>query len=336
MRVEPIDIDEWDAVLPESGFEVFHAPAALEVLGDHVDGDLRLFAGYKGQQPVGLMPVVVSERLFSTLVFSPPPSMNVPRLGPVLMPNSPKRRKQEKVNRRFTESVLEAIEGETPLELFRMVCNTTYADPRPFRWQDFELGTQFTYQLDLEGEDADTVRANFSKSLRRDIRDAEDLPVSVDRAGLEAARHIYEQTRARYREQDRNFPLSWDYVSDLVSALLAEERARVYVVRDETGAFLTGITVLYSNDAGYFWQGGTRTVHKDVGVNSLVHWRIIEDIITDPPRESITRYDLMGANTERLCRYKSKFGAGLVPYYVVESGGPTMDLAKRTYRALVR
>jgi hypothetical protein len=44
----------------------------------------------------------------------------------------------------------------------------------------------------------------------------------------------------------------------------------------------------------------------------------------------------MGANTERLCQYKSKFGADLVPYYVVESGGRTMDLAKKTYQALVR
>jgi hypothetical protein len=336
MRVEPIEIDEWESVLPDTGFEVFHAPAALEVLGEHVDGDLRLFAGYKGDQPVGLMPVVVAERLFSTLVFSPPPGMSVPRLGPVLMPQSPKRRKQEKVNRRFTVAVLEEIESDSPLELFRMLCNTTYADPRPFRWQDFDLGTQFTYQLDLDGREPESVRSDFSKSLRRDVRDAEGLDVTVERGGRNDARAIYEQTRARYEEQGRNYPLSWAYVSDLVASLLETDRARIYVARDESGQFLTGITVLYSNDAAYFWQGGTRTVHEGVGLNSLLHWRIIEDIVDDPPRESVTTYDLMGANTERLCQYKSKFGAELVPYYVVESGGRTMALAKKTYQALVR
>jgi hypothetical protein len=336
MDVERIGIDEWADALPDTGFEVFHTPAALSTLADHVDGDLRLFAGYKGSQPVALMPVVVSEALFRTVVFSPPPAMNVSRLGPVLMPNSPKRRKRERVNRRFIEAVLEAIDSDAPLELFRMICNTSYADPRPFRWQDFDLATQFTYVLDLEGRASDAVLADFSKSLRREVRDAQDLDVTVERGGVEDARAVYEQTKARYAEQDRAYPLSWEYVSDLVTALAAEDRARVYAARDERDRFLTGITVLYSNDDAYFWQGGTRTIYEGTSVNSLLHWRIIEDVIQDPPRESVSRYDLYGANTERLCRYKSKFGAELVPYYVVESSGPTMALAKKTYEALVR
>lgn len=338
MRVERIDIDEWGDVLPADGFEVFHTPEALGVVADHVDGELRLYGGYKGQQPVALMPVVVRENLFSTVVLSPPPAMGIPRLGPVLMPTSPKRRKREKVNRRFTEAVLDAIDGETPLELFRMECNTTYADPRPYRWQNFDLATKFTYVLDLDGKSSDNVLDSFSKSLRRDVRDAQELDISIEQEGIDGARAVYEQTRDRYEEQDRGFPISWEYVRDLVDAMLAADRARVYVARDENGdgEFLTGITVLYSNDAGYYWQGGSRTVHEGVGLNSLVHWRIIGDIITDPPRESVSRYDLMGANTERLCRYKSKFGAELVPYYVIESSGRTMSLAKKTYQALVR
>jgi hypothetical protein len=336
MRVERIDIDEWTDVLPDEGFEVFHAPTALSVLADHVDGDLRLFAGYKGQHPVGLMPVVVDEGLLRTLVFSPPPGRNVPRMGPVLMPNSPKRRKQEKVNQHFTKAVLEAVEADTPLELFRMVCNTTYADPRPFRWQDFDLTTKFTYVLDLAGRDHEGVLNSFSKSLRRDIRDSADLDVTIQREGVEEAMAVYAQTRDRYQEQGRGFSLPRDYVQELVRELQAVDRARVYTARDATGQLLTGITVLYSNDAGYYWQGGTRTVHDGVSVNSLLHWRIIEDIIEDPPRESVTAYDLMGANTERLCRYKSKFGADLVPYYSIESSGRTMAIAKKTYQALVR
>lgn len=336
MRVERVDRDEWRDALPESGFEVFHTPEALSVLDEHSSGDLRLFAGYKGDHPVGLLPVIVDDGLLRTLVFSPPPGLNVPRLGPVLMPNSPKRRKQESVNQRFVGAVLDAIEGETPLELVRMVCNTTYADPRPFRWQDFDLATKFTYVLDLDGRTSDDVLESFSGSLRRDIRDARDLEISVQCEGVSEALDIYEQTRDRYAEQDRGFSLPRAYVEDLVAELQAVDRARVYTARDETGELLTGITVLYSNDSGYYWQGGTRTVHEGVSVNSLLHWRIVEDIITNPPRESVARYDLMGANTERLCRYKSKFGADLVPYYSIESTGRTMALAKKTYQTLVR
>jgi len=44
----------------------------------------------------------------------------------------------------------------------------------------------------------------------------------------------------------------------------------------------------------------------------------------------------MGANTERICRYKSKFGAELVPYYTLESEGRGMDAAKAAYRLVSR
>ncbi|MFC7137880.1 hypothetical protein ACFQRB_18380 [Halobaculum litoreum] len=51
---------------------------------------------------------------------------------------------------------------------------------------------------------------------------------------------------------------------------------------------------------------------------------------------SVDTYDLMGANTERICRYKSKFGADLVPYYTVESEGAGMKAAKTAYRLMSR
>ena len=63
---------------------------------------------------------------------------------------------------------------------------------------------------------------------------------------------------------------------------------------------------------------------------------MIRDVIDDPPMDSVTSYDLMGANTERLCRYKSKFGATLEPHYVVESTGRSMDVAKRAHSLLAR
>jgi hypothetical protein len=66
----------------------------------------------------------------------------------------------------------------------------------------------------------------------------------------------------------------------------------------------------------------------------LLHWSIISDIAAGDPIESVDKYDLVGANTKRLCEYKAKFGGDLVPYYVVESAGFGMDLAKRAYQVI--
>jgi len=118
-------------------------------------------------------------------------------------------------------------------------------------------------------------------------------------------------------------------VHDLVTAL--DGRCRVYVARDGDGEYLTGLIVLYSNDAAYYWEGGSRATYDDVSVNSLLHWAIIRDIVDDAALESVDRYDLVGANTRRLCRYKAKFSPSLVPYYIVESDSKAMDVAKTAY-----
>ena len=332
MRIERLTLTDWAEALPASGFEPFHTPEALAVLDDHASGRLHLFAGYNGQHPVALLPLFVQRRAVGSMVTSPPPGFSVPRLGPILMPASPKPSKVERLNRRFAEGIVDELSLDDSRTLFRVIGNTAYTDPRPYRWADFEVETAFTYRLAVDNHSADELLSNCSKSLRREIRDVRGLDVTVEQAGLAGTKSIYDQTAERYAQQDEPFGLSWPYVRDLVSAL--DNRARSYVVRDPDGEFLSGITVLYSNDAAYFWQGGARGEYNGTTVNSFLHWRIVEDLIDEPPVDSIAAYDLMGANTDRLCKYKSKFGASLVPYYTIESNGPQMALAKRAYRAI--
>lgn len=334
MNVEEIDLDAWEAALPRSGFEVFHTPAALSVLGAHTTGTLRLFCGYNGDNPVGLFPLVEQTNALGTALVSPVPSMGFHRLGPLVMPASPKQRKREKLNRSFVSQVLERVGAADSRTLLRVICPLSYADPRPFDWEGFDVTTAFTYTLDTGDATLDDLLAEASSSLRRELRNARESDVSIAIEGSAAARQIYEQTSERYAEQDQEFSLDWEFVQDLTTALADRDRCRVYVARTPTGEFLSGVTVLYSNDTAYFWQGGARATHEGAAVNSLLHWSILEDIIEDPPRETVTRYDLMGGNTERLSRYKSKFGADLVPYYVTESNGTQMALAKRAYRLL--
>lgn len=333
MNIEQLTLDEWERHLPNGGFEAFHTPEALEVMDEHLQGDLRLYGGFKGEQPIGLLPVFVRQRSIGRAILSPPPSTGTPHLGPIVMSNSPKRRKVEQVNRRFVEAVLGELSVPSSRTLLRLVCAPSYADPRPFRWAGMDVRADFTYHLDV-ADDPEEMLRSFSKSLRREIRDLgdADLTVAVEDDGLEAAAQVYDDIAARYAEQEESFPLTREYVLDLVDAL--GDRCRVYVARDGDGTYLTGVIVVYSNDAAYYWEGGARATYEDSSVNSLLHWAVIRDIAVDPDLESVSRYDMVGANTRRLCDYKAKFSPDLVPYYVVESGGPAMDLAKTAYGLL--
>lgn len=92
--------------------------------------------------------------------------------------------------------------------------------------------------------------------------------------------------------------------------------------------------ILFSNNLAYYWQGGVSTSYENVSVNNLLHRVILEDLLTDSALDSVTGYDLVGANTERLCDYKGKSNGDIRSYYIVESSSSEMALAKATYAKL--
>jgi len=332
MNVERLSVPEWNQALPDSGFSVFHTTDALGVIDAYTAGELSLFAATKGTQVVGLLPVFLRDTVIGKAAFSPPPGMGIPQLGPLLMPNSPKRRKQESVNKRFIRGVLDELELPAGRSLLRLICPPDYSDPRPFLWNEYDLETSFTYVVDVASHTEDSLLSSFSRDLRKDVRDGSEKEITLTVEGGAAARRVYRDVAERYTEQGEQPPLTGgaDYVADLVESL--GERARVYVARDGAGTYLSGIVVLYSNDVAMFWQGGVRTPDVNGSTNGLIHWNILTDLLDDDPIESVTGYDLVGANTERLCGYKAKFGGDLVPYYTIESAGAGMTVAKRAYQ----
>ncbi|MFP8954766.1 GNAT family N-acetyltransferase [Natrialbaceae archaeon A-arb3/5] len=332
MDVKRIDLDEWDDALPSSGYELFHDPTALAVLDDHTDAELRLYGAYKGQQSVGLMPVFVGERSVGKTVFSPPVSLGVPRLGPIIDPNSPKPRKAERINQELTAAVIDDLEAGNRSTLFRTTCSLEYTDPRPYAWQDFSVKPKFTYVVDVAGcDDLEDAMAGFSKSLRNEMRRFDEVDLSIETEGIDAALRIYEDVVDQYEEYDDTAPMSRPFLRDLLSAL-DDEQYRVYVARAPDGTYKSGIISLFSDDLAYYWQGGVTATYDHVSVNNLLHRAILEDLVSDPELESVTGYDLVGANTERLCEYKGKFNGDLRPYYVVESSGLEMSIAKSAYQ----
>jgi len=331
MDVTRIGLEAWREALPATGYEVFHDPDALAVLDDHTDAEVQLYGAYKGEQAVGLLPVFVSERPIGRTVLSPPTSFSVPRLGPIISPNSPKRHKRERINQELAEAVIETLGLDTRTTLFRMSCPIGYTDPRPYAWQDLSVTPRFTYVIDLEDAPVESVVQRFSKSLRREMRKRDDLDLSIETEGIDAAMRVYEDVVAQYHAYDDPAPLSRAFLWDLLESL-DDDRWRVYVARTPDGEYKSGVITLYGPDLAYFWQGGVTASYDGISVNSLLHYAILEDIGTDPELESVTGYDLVGANTERLCEYKAKFNSDLRQYYVVESSGLEMSVAKSAYQ----
>lgn len=332
LHIEQLTLDDWDDTLPSSGVEVFHSSAVLDAIDQQFDGEMHLFGAYKGEQPVALFPTFERKNALGRVIVSPPPSMGIPYIGPVMMPNSPKQTAYESVNKESAALVMDELGVRSNRAFVRIICAPSYVDPRPFDWAGFAVAPAFTYRIDVGSQSLDEVQAQFSSSLRKEIRKAQTFDVTVRDEGVEGARLVYDDVISRYDEQDEAFGMPWEFLESVVSGL--GDRCRVYVARGPDGEYLSGMVVPFSNDVGYYWIGGARASYEGVSINNLIHWTVLEDIKTDDALSSVTKYDLVGANTERLCDYKAKFGGELVPYYTVESAGVGMNLAKRTYQLL--
>lgn len=331
IEVQQADADalaSWDQWLAQSeAGTFFHQIDVLDVLNKHAETTLHHLVGFKGNQPVGALPVFELSKGPFTFVLSPPPKLGVPALGPVLFDaDQLKRHTLEKRNRRFIDGCVDWINSNISPNYTRIVSEPAYHDPRPFAWNGFDMTPYHTYHVDLTAGES-VVMDRFKKSLRSDIRRSQDEDYTVRRGDKHDARWIINKVEERYEAQGEAFTITPSYIDDLLHAV-GLDQLPVYV-GELNGERISGILSPRFDSTMYYWQGGGR---PDVSfpMNDLIHWQLIQDGID----EGYAVYDLVGANTRRLCEYKSKFGPSLRTYYELEAGSTATTLLTKLYKRL--
>ncbi len=324
-RASADTLDRWDDLARASSEGTpFHRRAALRVLTDHSDTALYPLVGYKGEEPVGLFPVFAYSMAGATAAFSPPPNLRVPYLGPVLCNfEKLKQRRAEKRHRRFVGAALDWVDDVVDPRYVHVRTDPSHPDPRPFLWNGFDATPRHTYRVDLS-LGPETLLERFSGDARRNV-DVENDGVTVRLGGRDEAAAIFDQVRARYAEQDEQFGVSTSFATDLYDEL-DDEHVRPYVCTVD-GEFVGGILTLWDETTVYGWQGGVKT-DADVPLNDMLDWHVMREAM-DGGRST---YDLVGANTPRLCEYKSKFAPDVCTYHSLERAGLSAKAAVGLYR----
>ena len=305
----------------------FHQPAFLEVLERHSGAELHLLVGRDEFGPVGLFPVFERTVGPVTAAFSPPPGMGMYQLGPMLFEDDDfdpalDLVRWEARNRRFVDTCIEWISEAVDPSYLHVRTHPEFTDPRPFRWNDFELHSRFTYSVDLD-RPADELLMAFSSDARRNVRECEDA-CSVEVDNVEAIEWILARVEERYAAQGKSFSVDPAFVADLYESL-PDGQVRPYVCEVD-GQRRGGMVAFEFADTIYRWQGGVKP-DTELAVNDFLDWTIMQDA----RERGVERYDLVGANTARLCEYKAKFDPSLVHYCTAVGGTPLM----RTLAGLV-
>lgn len=330
-RVTRAEFDTWDRCVDRSPeATVFHRSGVLAQLADHVGATLHPLVGYKGQEPVGLLPLFEVEKGPVRAVFSPPPATWVEYLGPARL-NVAKlsRRKAERRHQRFVDGCLEYVDETIDPVLTRIETSTRYDDVRPFQWADFTTATSYTYVVELTDE-ADMLE-RFSSDARSNVRGDYDTECTIEQEDRYGLHRIVDQVERRYREQDTPVTLPSQLLDGLYDALSPDE-LRPYVCRVD-GEFVGGIIVVADETTAYRWIGGVRPdVDVSLPVNDLLDWHVMTDVLAD----GRDYYDLVGAGAERINEYKAKFDPTLQTFYRIQSNPLLLEAASATYERVQR
>jgi hypothetical protein len=327
-RADDIEPETWNSYVERSATSgIFHQHEALETIADHTGADLVRLLGRKGQEPVGLLPAFVLSKGPFRAVFSPPPNLRVSYLGPAFLNMGKlKRRKAERRRRRFVDGCFDWLAEEVGHRYLHLRTTSRYADVRPFQWNGCSVTQSHTYVVDLTPGREDVLMA-FSSDARGNVRntDRERYEITVgDRAAVE---RVVSMVRERYESQGETYGVPPSFVTDLYDGL-PEGQFLPYVCRVD-GEFVGGMLAHSFGDRVYRWQGGVKTDRDvDVPVNDLLDWRVM----TDAMDRGLAGYDLVGADNQRINRYKAKFGPELKRFYSVETGTRTMNAIANLYK----
>ena len=320
---------EWNGYLkrsPHAG--PFHQREALELLADHTDTTLHPLLAYKGEQVIGVLPLFEGTKGPFTTVVSPPSGTEVYYLGAALCDvDGLKQRKLDRRTRRFVEGSIEWIDATLDPDITHIRTVDRYPDLRPFSDSGFDVTPYYTYVTDLTPPEDDLLMA-LSSDARSNVTKTDESEYDIEVGGLDEAREIIERVRERHEEQGEPYHITREYIDRLYTDL-PDGQVKPYVCYDSEGEMAGGIVTVEFGDTIYRWQGGTKA-DVEIPVNDLLDWHVIRDA----RERGLTRYDFVGANTERICRYKSKFAPDLVHYHGALKRSRAADLAV-TARSLV-
>ncbi|WP_336023538.1 GNAT family N-acetyltransferase [Halobellus salinisoli] len=318
------DDEAWNRLVDRAGGATpFHRREALDVFADHTGTTLHPLVGYKGEEPVGLLPIFELRKGPLTAAFSPPPGRKIPYLGPVVLRKAgAKQRTHEKSHRRFVDAALAYLDDEINPRYVNVRPPVAYHDPRPFLWTGFDATPRYTYHVDLD-RPTDEILSAVSSDLRSNVRNTDETSYQIDTVGRSGISHVVEFAQERHAEQDVSYGVTVPFVHDLARAL--PEHLAAYVCT-AAGEFAGGAIVLVDDDTVYRWQSVV-DVESPVPAHDLLDWHLIERGI----ERGCDRYDLVGANNPRLCEYKSKFAPDVAPYYELTRSPVPRSLVAAAY-----
>jgi len=200
----------------------------------------------------------------------------------------------------FQNKVNDFIFKELKPNYINIVLPPNLLETRPFIWTNYEVKPLYNYIIDLTNGEK-YVWSRFEKNLRNGITKTVRNDVIVEESGVDGLTSIYDNFSRRYQEQNRKPPISRDYLLDVYDTF-HPGNLKIFVSRFN-GKIVGGTINLYYKQNFLCWIGSAKTSISGLYINDLNQWISLKWAC----KNNFKTYEEIGANTERLWYFKSKY-----------------------------
>ena len=298
--------EKWDKIVDSSPYgTIFHRWKFLKIIEKHTNTKLNPIIVYEKSNDIGVFPIFFQNKFMFRAVFSPPPHAAVPYLGPLIIDYDilkPHQRESNFIH--FQNKVNDFIFRELKPNYINVVLSPDLLDGRPFMWTNHEVKPQYNYIIDLtKGEEC--IWSQFQKNLREGITKTVRRGAIVEESGVDGLNLIYDNFKGRYQEQNRNPSISKDYLSEVYNSF-HPENLRIFICLFDGEVVGGTINICYKNKISS-WLGSAKTNITGLYTNDLTQWECMKWAC----KNNFKIYEEIGANTERLWQFKSKYNPEL-------------------------
>ncbi|MBA7636692.1 hypothetical protein ES703_44313 [subsurface metagenome] len=325
------DLNLWNAIVDASQHgTIFHRWEWLKIVEKHSKSKLHPLIGFEGNEPVGILPLFYSRRWLLRMVFSPPLGAAIPTLGPILLNyDEIKPHKMEHIYREFQKQVDHFINSELHPDYVSITTSPGLLDVRPFIWSGYRVTPYYTYKIDLTTGEA-AVWDSFKKKLRSDIKRAEPKGIIVREGTIEDIQYLFHSLKERYYMQNIGSLISIEYLYDLFKEFGSRNLwISVALYNNQT---VGAIFLITYKETTAIWLGVAKSGLAGLPTNDLIQWEAIRWSI----KNGCKAFELIGANTWKLCEFKSKYSPHLEVYFNAQKSNLLGKLGEQAYLKLFK
>ena len=302
------DKEIWDKFVDQSNDGLlFHKWDFLKIMEKYTNSKLLSYGIYNGDALICIFPLFFKRYKGLKMIFSPPPSTGVNRLGFIMSQGF------TTLNQNKKENYLNIVAEEFDQEIKKLSPNyvhiiliPNFLDVRSFRSNNYSTDALFTYAFDLN-KSLDEIWNGFSKGTRGNIKKTDTLGLKLLKS--EDISAFYGLMSNRYNDKCLNFSLRKNYIEELFKTY--PDNLELYCLYDKDDNIVGGSINCKYKDTLWLWIGGMKT-QKTSYTNECLIWELIKMA----KNAGYKRVD-WGGGSQTVSQFKSRFNPNLGIYFTI-------------------